>query len=139
MPNPTNSGSLKKANEKRAEISRNKKDIFLSALKKSLGNRTISAEKAGISRKTFNDWYRDDSEFKQKVDEIDEYQIDFVESKLMENINSNETTSIIFFLKTRGKGRGYVEKVQTELSTSKSDPVVINYVMPSVNNSNKQD
>ena len=37
------------------------------------------------------------------------------ESKLMENINGNDNTSIIFFLKTKGKKRGYVEKQEVEL------------------------
>ena len=33
---------------------------------------------------------------------------------MLENIKGNDTTSIIFFLKTQGKGRGYVERSQVE-------------------------
>lgn len=39
---------------------------------------------------------------------------DFAESKLMEAINNNELTGIIFYLKTKHKHRGYIERVQNE-------------------------
>lgn len=41
---------------------------------------------------------------------------DFAESKLMEAINNNELTGIIFYLKTKHKNRGYVEKIMNEIS-----------------------
>ena len=56
----------------------------------------------------------DGKEFKVTVDDIVEGVIDHVESKLFENINKNDTTSIIFFLKTRGKKRGYVERQEID-------------------------
>lgn len=41
---------------------------------------------------------------------------DFVESKLYQNINENDTTSIIFYLKTQAKDRGYVEKTEQSVT-----------------------
>ena len=36
--------------------------------------------------------------------------LDFVESKLMKAIDDGNVTAMIFFLKTRGKSRGYSER-----------------------------
>lgn len=41
---------------------------------------------------------------------------DVTEMKLMENISNNDTTAIIFRLKTRAKDRGYVEQQKMEVS-----------------------
>ena len=40
---------------------------------------------------------------------------DFVESKLIQNINDNDVTSIIFYLKTQAKKRGYVDKTEVQV------------------------
>lgn len=116
-----------------------KKDIFLEIFEKTACNISEACKHININRATYYDWYNNDNDFKQSIDNLKEGLIDYAESQLMRNISNGDNSSIMFFLKCQGKSRGYVEKVQTELSTSKSDPVVINYVMPSVNNSNKQD
>lgn len=43
---------------------------------------------------------------------------DFAESKLIENINANDTTSILFFLKTQAKDRGYQEKTNIDVKAN---------------------
>ncbi len=40
--------------------------------------------------------------------------LDIAESKLIENIQDNDNTAIIFYLKTKGRNRGYVEKYQPD-------------------------
>jgi len=40
---------------------------------------------------------------------------DFAESKLMEAINNNELTGVIFYLKTKHKHRGYIERVEQNI------------------------
>ena len=45
------------------------------------------------------------------------------EGKLMKKINVEDTTSIIFYLKTQGKERGYIEKSEQEHSFVKATPV----------------
>jgi hypothetical protein len=39
---------------------------------------------------------------------------DLAEMKLIENIKTGDTTSIIFRLKTKGRDRGYVERLETK-------------------------
>ena len=87
----------------------NKKAI-IEALKKSLGVVTTACEKAGIGTSTFYHWLKVDKDFAEEVESMDDVALDFVESKLFENIDNNKTAEIIFYLKTRGKKRGYIER-----------------------------
>ena len=86
------------------------KKELLSALQSSLGVVSTACEKLGISRTTYYKYYNEDKSFKERVDNISEATIDFAESKLFELIKSGNVTATIFFLKTKGKNRGYIEK-----------------------------
>lgn len=92
-----------------------KQKTFLDLFKKASGNISIACEKTGISRGTYYNWINDNPRFKEKVDEVNESLIDFSESKLHLKINEGDTTAIIFHLKTKGKQRGYVERVENEM------------------------
>jgi hypothetical protein len=88
-----------------------RKELMLRTLAKSFGNITASCQESGISRQTFYNWLNDDPEFKRiyEATDYEEMKIDFVESKLMSNINKGKEASTIFFLKTKGRKRGYQE------------------------------
>lgn len=86
------------------------KQAFLEALNASYGIIAEACEAMHMSRSTFYRWYKTDEEFKEQADIITETQIDYVESKLLKNISAGDTTAIIFYLKTKGKARGYSEK-----------------------------
>jgi|TARA_R100000482_G_C5104639_1_gene137375 predicted DNA-binding transcriptional regulator AlpA len=86
------------------------KKALIEALEKSLGIVTTACKKVGIGRTTFYNYYNDDSEFKAQVDDIANMSLDFAESKLLEQIKDNSTAATIFYLKTKGKKRGYVER-----------------------------
>lgn len=75
-----------------------------------------ACEVVGVSRGTFYNWCKEDEEFKAQVDEINEATLDFVESKLLENIKKGEVTSIIFYLKTKGRNRGYQERAEIDIN-----------------------
>ena len=91
-----------------------KKYKFLEVFEKYLGNISQSCKVIGIDRKTYYNWINKDNNFKNKVNEILEAQIDLVESKLIEKIQNNDLGAIIFYLKTKGKNRGYSEKYELE-------------------------
>lgn len=86
-------------------------------MNESCGIVAAACEAAGISRGTFYRWCREDPEFKEQVDAVQETQIDYVESKLLKNITAGDTTAIIFYLKTKGKSRGYSNKDKPEKET----------------------
>lgn len=88
------------------------KQKFLEALNASYGIIAEACEAMHIGRSTFYRWYKSDEEFKEQVDNVTETQIDYVESKLIRNITAGDTTAIIFYLKTKGKARGYSEKAK---------------------------
>ncbi len=113
-----------------------KKQKFLEALAQGYGIIATACEAIGIGRSTYYRWYNADPEFKEKVDEITETQVDFVESKLMQSINANDTTAIIFYPKTKGKKRGYSDKAQPK--TAGPLPVSQTLPEPSTEEDNKK-
>lgn len=103
-----------------------KKKTFVETLKKHMGNVSATCEAIAkstgktFSRTTYYKWYKTDTEFKDAVDSIGEYMIDLAENALYSKIKKGNLTATIFFLKTKGKERGYVEKLQVE---KPKDPV----------------
>ena len=71
----------------------------------------------GIARKTFYEWKNERPELSEKISDADEALIDFTESKLMYNIEQGDNTCIIFFLKTKGRKRGYIERTESHVTT----------------------
>jgi len=86
-----------------------KKKVFLAKMEATMGNVTTSCKAAEISRVTYYKWYKEDACFAAAVDQLAEQSIDFAESSLMQQIKDGNTTATIFYLKTKGKKRGYVE------------------------------
>jgi hypothetical protein len=88
----------------------NKKKV-LEALEKSLGIITPACKEANISRDTFYTYLKEDEEFKKAVDEITEIQTDFVENQLFKKIKEGSERSILFYMRYKGRKRGYTESV----------------------------
>ena len=102
---------------------------FLVSLEKSLGIITAAIESTGVSRAKYISWVSVDEEFSKRVALIMEKQIDFVESKLLEKINKGDTAAITFYLKTKGKDRGYTEK---SIMEEREVIININSLLPKV-------
>ena len=98
---------------------------MLSALESSLGVVTTACKKTGIPRSTFYKWLKEDEEFAEKVKDIENVSLDFAESKLFEQMSENNTSATIFYLKTKGRKRGYWEKQQMDMTTD-DEPIQIN-------------
>jgi hypothetical protein len=97
------------------ENSKIQKTAMIEALEKSLGIVTSASKMVGISRDKHYYWMTSDPQYKSKVEELLNLGLDFAESKLFENIKNGSDTAIIFYLKTKGKNRGYIERSELKL------------------------
>ncbi len=77
-----------------------------------------------IGRQTFYNWMKNDEIFKRDFEDAEDALIDFAEGKLMNLVDEKNPTAIIFFLKTKGKERGWIEpsylNIQGQMSHSHS-------------------
>ena len=94
------------------------KKAMIEALEKSLGVVTTACKTVGIARSTHYEWYASDEQYKKAVDDIADVALDFAESQLHKQISNGEVSSTIFYLKTKGKKRGYVERTEIAADVS---------------------
>ena len=103
-----------------------KKEEMIKALEKSLGVVTIACKEVGIERSTHYDWLKNDEEYKKAVDDLADVALDFAESMLHKQIQEKDTTATIFYLKTKGKKRGYIERTEVDANIKFPDLPDIN-------------
>lgn len=96
-----------------------KKSAMIQAMEKTLGIVTTACKQVDISRETHYEWMRQDAEYRKRIESIADIALDFAESSLHKQIQNGEVSSTIFYLKTKGKHRGYIEKTETELKIGK--------------------
>jgi len=87
-----------------------------------------ACKRAEVPRRTFYNWYENDAEFRAAVDEIAETQTDYVEGQLLQLIKAGDTTATIFYLRTRGKSRGWTDK--TEKPVDELPPPAVAEALP---------
>jgi len=82
-------------------------------------NMTAACLASKVSSSTISNWTRGSKDFAALRKEIEESMIDLAESKLMEMIKKGDNLgAICFFLKCKGKHRGYVEKAEHTMDHS---------------------
>jgi len=112
-----------------------RKKAMIDALEKALGVVTVACKQVGIDRTTHYRWLKEDEEYKEAVEEISDVALDFAESQLHRQIKDGNVAATIFFLKTQGKRRGYVEKQQLEHSTDEPFILKLNGTKPETDES----
>lgn len=88
------------------------RENLIAAIEQHYGNVLSIAKHFGVARNTIYS-HLERENLKAELEEARETFIDFAEGALVERIMAKDTTAIIFALKTRGKTRGYIEKVET--------------------------
>jgi hypothetical protein len=96
------------------------KEKLIEALKQSLGIVTTACDSIGITRQTYYYWLKTDEDFRKEVEDLENVTLDFAESQLFKQIKEGSTAATIFYLKTKGRKRGYIEK--TELDVTNKNP-----------------
>lgn len=77
----------------------------------------VVADRLGCEWHTAKRYIEQFEETKIAFQNENESMIDFAESKLFQAISEEDLTAIIFYLKTKGKNRGYIEKVLNEVES----------------------
>ena len=114
-----------------------KKEMLIKSLEQSLGVVTLACKKLDIPRSTYYKWLNEDEAFRKEVEGIQDVALDFAESQLHQQISDNSTAATIFYLKTKGKKRGYVER--QEITGKEGEPIQITgftYVKPDEDTTN---
>ena len=98
------------------------KSVLLKHLEQNMGNVTLACHFAKCNRSTYYRWYSGDKDFKTSVDDIQEAALDICEAEMWKLIKDGNVPTILFYLKTKGKKRGYVER--QEITVSDGKPLV---------------
>ncbi len=117
MLNLARLGNQNKKTMKKLNKTEQHKKAVIEALEKSLGVVTSACKNAGVGRTQFYNWLKEDKEFAKQVNDISNIALDFAETQLHKQINDGNTSATIFYLKTKGKKRGYIEKIEVDQDT----------------------
>jgi hypothetical protein len=85
------------------------RSIIKEAIVKAYGNLSTAAKSLSIERATLYAWIESEG-LEEAVQEGRNKRLDFAESMLDKGMKDGNMTAIIFYLKTQGKSRGYVER-----------------------------
>jgi hypothetical protein len=78
------------------------------AIKQSGGFISIAAEQLGITVAGVSQRIKKSEELQKVVDDIEEKRLDLAESKLIANIKANDQRAIEFYIRHKGRRRGYI-------------------------------
>jgi len=89
-------------------------DEIIAAVKKANGNLTAAARILGVTRQTLYNYRKRYKTVNDAIEEQRETMLDNAESVLYRAVLNGEAWAVCFFLKTQGKKRGYIERLQQE-------------------------
>lgn len=83
--------------------------VIESSIVKAFGNLSTAAKSLQVERATLYRWIEQEG-LEEAVQEGRNRRLDFAESMLDKGMQEGNMTAIIFYLKTQGKSRGYIER-----------------------------
>lgn len=106
----------------------------IDALQKADGILTDAAKSMKMSRQTLYVYMKEHPEVAEAYDQVNEATIDKVESRLLRSCYSGNVTAQIFYLKTKAKHRGYVERQEVAGADDKPIKIIVEYADDSSTN-----
>lgn len=91
-------------------------ELVIEAIKESGGIITTICTRLNCDRNTFYGYLKSREEIRDAYEEEKEAVLDMAESALFTQIANGEFNATCFFLKCKGKDRGYVEKQEVDLN-----------------------
>jgi hypothetical protein len=99
--------------------------LIASALERSRGMITVAARMLRCSRQTIYNAVHIYSEVKTARDDARELLLDTAELSLLNAVNKGQAWAVCFYLKTQGRKRGYVEKVDVSADSATLEELVL--------------
>lgn len=91
-----------------------KRELIVKSLKQGRGKVYLVANHLKCSPKTIYNYINKYPEVKEAKEDAEGLRLDATELKLEDAIDAGEAWAICFFLKTKGKSRGYTERQEVE-------------------------
>ncbi len=109
------------------KLSKNK---FIEAVVDSGGVKTTIANRLGVTRKAIYDYLIRFPELQVYLEQEEEKILDMAEISLFSQVKDQDFSATKYILGTKGRKRGYSEKQEVEISTSKKedDPELIKII-----------
>lgn len=89
--------------------------MFLEELERQKGNTYAAYSKLGIAHSRYYKWRKEDPEFDEACEKLQQSAVKWVESKMFEMIENGNTALVKFYLNCRG---GYSEKKELKISSN---------------------
>jgi len=114
-----------------------KKEDFVKFYESSACNVSVTCKRIGISRNTFYEWCKQDDDFATRIKDEEEALLDYAETMLFKGIKDGKTAELIFFLKTKGKKRGYIER--QEITGADGDNLFVVRIVDSIDENDERE
>ena len=124
-PSATNFADVEDLRTGRGHTGRISAAAVIEALRKTDGMVTIAAKELSVSYNTLSKYIRNNKKIQTELQSIEENILDMVQSKLMTMIDEGNPSAVYFYLKCKGKNRGFIESTHQQVVPTQ--PITFKY------------
>lgn len=100
-----------------SQATKTSKKRMIKALQENRGLVTYASKACRIARSTHYKWLKEDEDYAKEVSSVEDLVLDQIENSALDMIADGKNPAVtIFYLKTKGKKRGFIEKSEVEHS-----------------------